>query len=107
LALTTRELLSGLARLTGDKGVYRRHNKVFRRKVTSSDGVECSLNLDACHHRDNASSANLNDIADRLHVDRDEVEKVIATWGPNELDAWCARFTADELKPPAYRPRSS
>jgi hypothetical protein len=106
MATSTRELLAALARLTGDSGTPRRHNVVFRILVTSSDGVVVSVNLDANPHRTEASRANLNDLADRMRIERADIGKVLEGWSEATLRQHLAGFTGDELKPPAYRQRT-
>lgn len=76
---------------------------MFRVTATSSDGRECAVTLQVSDHRPEASRAILNDIADRLRVDRDDIETVLATWTENDLARHLSTFTADELRPPALR----
>jgi hypothetical protein len=103
LAIGTQKVLAALARLTGDKGKQRRHNTLFRKAVTSADGQRCSVNVSINHHRREASSAALNDIADRLRIDRSQVLNVLESWTPEQLEKHLQTLSADELKPPAFR----
>jgi hypothetical protein len=103
LAIDTNELFRCLERLTGEKPKRRRHNYVFRMVVRSSDGHACTIRLDANKHRREPSAANLNDLADRLRVDRGEILAVLEGWSGDRLREHLARYTAAELKPPSYR----
>lgn len=61
------------------------------------------MKLSANGHRPEASQAALNDTADRIHVARKDIQKVLATWKEVELRAHLSTFTAAQLKPPNFR----
>ena len=105
-AASTRQLLSAVARLTGDPGRKVRHGSLFRIEVESSDGVRCAITVQVNDHRDRPSKAALRDIADRLRIDRNEIANALSSWDEKELRKHLTAFTAEQLKPPVHgRPR--
>jgi hypothetical protein len=107
-AASTRRLLSAVARLTGDPGRSVRHGSLFRIEVESSDGKTCAVTVQVNDHRERPSKAALNDIADRLRVERKEIASVLDKWGEAELREHLGKLTAEELRQPAHglAPRS-
>lgn len=73
--------------------------------VMSSDEIVCAVQPCVSHHRREASRANLNEIADRLHIEHSQIETVLKDWDHGDLVAHLSQFTADELRPPAFRGR--
>jgi hypothetical protein len=47
----------------------------------------------------------LNQIADRWHVDRDQVMSVLETWSPEQLIEHLSAFEKKQLMPPTSRVR--
>jgi hypothetical protein len=88
--------------LTGDPGRSVRHGSLFRIEVESSDGKPCAVTVQVNDHREQPSKAALNDIADRLRIDRKEIEKALDGWGEAELREHLSRFSADDLRQPAH-----
>lgn len=105
MAISTKQLLRALSRLTGDPGKHRNENWAYRIKVRSSDGVECAVTLSANGHRREPSLAALNDIADRIHIDRKRILNVLADWREADLRRHLGTFTEAQLKPPTFRGR--
>jgi len=71
--------------------------------ATSTDGQSCAVTLRVSDHRPEPSRRSLNDIADRLRINRAEIEEALASWTHEQLVAHLETFTADELKAPAIR----
>jgi hypothetical protein len=99
----TGELCAALERLTGDRGVYARHVKLYRIGVTSSDGHRCAVTVAVTHHRARPARANLNEIADGLRIPRAGLERVLRDWSEADLIAHLEQFTAEQLLPLSIR----
>jgi hypothetical protein len=105
-AASTRQLLSAVARLTGDPGRKVRHGSLFRIEADSSDGKRCAITVQVNDHRDRPSKAALRDIADRLRIDRSDIADALESWDAEDLRKHLGKFTAAQLKPPVHgRPR--
>ena len=99
----TSHLLAACARLTRDPGRKTRHGFLFRVEVKSRDGEECAVTLFVTGHRDRPARANLNDLADRLHVAHAEIGDVLDSWTPERLQEHLRKCTAEELNTPQRR----
>jgi hypothetical protein len=99
----TGDLGAALERLTGDRGHYARHKKLYRIAVTSSDGKPCAVTVAVTHHRATPAKANLNEIAEGLRIARDQLPTVLRDWSRAELVAHLEQFTGDQLLPLALR----
>lgn len=70
---------------------------LFRVKVLSSDEQPVAVTIQVDTHRKTPSVAAMNDIADRLRINHDEIDHVLATWTPEELRQHLAAQTKAEL----------
>lgn len=105
-ASSTRGLLSAVARLTGDPGRSVRHGRLFRIEVESCDGDRCAVTIQVNDHRDTPSRASLNDIADRLRIDRKEIATVLDSWDKAQLSEHLAKCTTERLRQPVHGRRT-
>jgi hypothetical protein len=71
--------------------------------VRSRDGVDVAIRLPVGLHRSELAKAALNDLADRLRVDRSEIAVVLRDWSHDQLITHLQQFTRDELREPAMR----
>jgi hypothetical protein len=99
----TDDLCAALERLTGDRGRYTRHKKLYRLELTSSDGQHAAVMIGVTRHRNRPASANLNEIAESLRVPREELPTVLTEWSREQLVGHLQQFTADQLLPFAIR----
>ncbi len=88
--LRTAWLSSAVARVTGDPGRTVNEGKRYRVVVQSRDGHKCGVSVQVDTHPKEARPYALNQIADRWHVDRDQVMSVLETWSlPHRNVAAC------------------
>jgi hypothetical protein len=80
-----------------------RHGVLFHVRVTATDGRKAAVTVQVDDHPREVRPYVLNDVADRLRVDRAEVLDVLANWTPERLLAHLECFSSDELKPPSFR----
>jgi hypothetical protein len=71
--------------------------------VRSSDGRDQAVTICVNLHRSECAKATLNDIADRLRIDRPDVLDVLANWDRQRLLTHLQKQTADQLREPAMR----
>ena len=65
----------------------------------SSDGHTCGVPVQVDDHPDETRPYALNQIADSLLIDRQEIEAVLASGTMAQLQAHLGGYTKDELKP--------
>jgi len=102
----TKQLLTAVARLTGDPGRKVRHGKLFRAEVTSSDGKPCARTVQVNTGRNPPPKASMTDIARRLIVDPAGLPNVLDNWSADDLEQHLSQYTEAELKPPGLGGRT-
>jgi hypothetical protein len=70
---------------------------MFRVRVLSSDRQPVAVTIQVDTHRKNPSVAAMNDIADRLRIQREDVDDVLANWTPEKLREHLGSQTKAEL----------
>jgi hypothetical protein len=80
-----------------------RHGVLFHISVTATDGRKAGVTVQVDDHPREAKPYVLNDVADRLRVDRDKIPDVLANWSSEQLVAHLQQFSSAELKPPGWR----
>jgi hypothetical protein len=76
---------------------------LFRIRVVTRDERDAAITVQIDDHPREARPYVLNDIADRLRVERSAVLDVLASWSREQLVTHLQQFTHEELKPPALR----
>lgn len=99
----TTDLLAAAARLIDPKPREVRHGRLFRVRVTSSDGWPTAVTIHIDERRAEARPYALADLARGLRVHPEDVLSVLGEWTRADLVAHLARFTHEELRAPAYR----
>lgn len=100
---TTASLASALTRLTGAPPRPGTHVDLYRVTILSSDGKKCSVIIRCSAKK--VYKNTLNQIADELRIDRDQVEEVLRTWTHQQLVGHLSQFTAEVLDSPAVERR--
>lgn len=72
---------------------------MFRIEVQSSDGHACGVPIQVDSHPTELRPYALNQIADSLLIDRDEIHEVLIRATEAELRAHLERYTKAQLKP--------
>ena len=80
-----------------------KHYTLFRLTVTSSDGVECSVNIPCKMTKDPPYKSTFNQIAGVLRVDPDDILEVLRTWTREQLREHLGTFSHAELRRPNLR----
>lgn len=100
----TRWLLSAVARLTGVDSTSVNEGKRFRIEVDTVDGHRHAVHLQVDDHPKETRPYAINQIADALCIDRQEILVALDEWTPAELMAHLQKQTKLDLTPPRNRP---
>jgi hypothetical protein len=76
---------------------------MFRIQVTSSDGQECGIPIQVDDHPSQTRPYVLNQIADVLLIERDEIRSVLERGSEQRLRQHLEQYTKEQLKPLAIR----
>lgn len=98
-------LTSAVTRLTGDSGKPCNEGSRHRVVLGSSDGHRCGVSVQINTHSRDAPAYQVNEIADRWCIDRDEIGEVLTNWTRDQLVAHLATKTKAELMPPRANTR--
>jgi hypothetical protein len=99
----TAQVLSDVARLTGDNGSDSKHGRIFRIVVTSSDGHNCGVPVQVDDHPSETRPYAINQIADSWLIDRAEIRDVLRSGTEAQLRRHLERYTKEQLKPVRIR----
>lgn len=102
-AVLTSDLVAAATRLIDPKPRAVRHGRLFRVRVTSSDGWPTAVTVQIDDTRAEASPHVLVDLAERLRVRPEHLLAVLTQWTRAELVTHLQRFTHADLRAPAYR----
>ncbi len=69
----------------------------------ATDGRKAGVTVQVDDHPRDARPYVLNDVANRLRIDRSEILHALTDWTPEQLVAHLEAFSSDELKPPSLR----
>jgi hypothetical protein len=72
---------------------------MFRVQVVSSDGHQCGVPIQVDSHPAQMRPYALNQIADTLLIDREEIHEVLEKGSKDDLHAHLGSYTKDQLKP--------
>jgi hypothetical protein len=95
-------LAAAVARVTGDSGKKVNEGARYRVTVTSNDGHKCGVSVQVNTHTKEARPYQLNEIADRWHVNRTELTNVLNEWTSDQLKAHLSTFAKEALMPPRF-----
>lgn len=103
-SVSTDDVAAACQRLTGDSGRRAKHGRLFRLKVTTSDGKTATVTAQVDDHPGECRPYVLNDIRRRWRIpDGISTQTALKDWAPAQLKQHLEQFTQEQLRPPSYR----